>query len=291
VSGRLQEAFERLLREAGGAPVVLKDPRIGVMWGLWAPVLAGRLHPVMVIRDPLEVAFSLQRRDGTPVPFGLAAWELHMEGLLRDLRGSVVTIAPYAGLARAPDLAAEIVASTVTRLTADRGGRVDPSAASACFDPKLYRNRPGSEAHEDTMTLHQHELWSYLGPLTAGDQRIEPPARLLRHSAASQSVVDAERTRLDDAERLRVHEKLLAARDGSLAELSACLAAERAQVKNALALQEQEQDRLRAIIRSEQRRLEAELNEALAQQARLTLELAEARASLEATKRAAGSPD
>jgi hypothetical protein len=282
VSGRLQDALERLLAEAGGAPVVLKDPRIGAMWELWGPMLAGRLHPVMVIRDPLEVALSLQRRDGTPVPFGLAAWELHMEGLLRDLRGCVVTVAPYAGLARAPELAGEIVACTVPNLTAERTGRVDPSAASAGFDPKLYRNRPGPDAHEETLTIHQHELWTYLAALPAGDQRIEAPARLLRDSAASRSVVAAERTRLDDAERLRVNEKLLASRD-------ACLAAERAQVEQAMALQEQEQDRLKAIIRSEQRRLQAELREALAQQARLTLALVEARAS-EATQRATGSP-
>jgi hypothetical protein len=168
VSGRLQEVFERLLREGGGAPVVLKDPRIGVMWELWAPVLAGRLHPVMVIRDSLEVGLSLQRRDGTPVPFGLAAWELHMEGLLRDLRGSIVTIAPYAGLARAPDLAGEIVASTVTRLTADRVVRVDPSAASAGFDPKLYRNRPGSHARGHSTSCGR--IWRRSRPAISGSR-------------------------------------------------------------------------------------------------------------------------
>jgi hypothetical protein len=167
---------------------------------------------------------------------------------------------------------------------------VDPTAASSGFDPKLYRNRPCSEAHGDTLTMRQQELWAFLAALPAGDQRIDAPARLLRDSPASRTLVGAERTRLADAERLRVHEKLLAARDASLAELNACLASERAHVENALALQDQEQDRLRALIRSEQRRLEAELNEALAQQVRLTLALAEARASLKATQPGAGSP-
>ena len=66
---RLRAAFEALRAEAHDAPVAIKDPRMQVMLPLWEPIIGDRLYPVMVVRDPLEIAVSLARRDGTPVPF------------------------------------------------------------------------------------------------------------------------------------------------------------------------------------------------------------------------------
>ena len=37
------------------------------MMPLWQPVIEGVLHPVVVIRDPVEIARSLRLRDGTPL--------------------------------------------------------------------------------------------------------------------------------------------------------------------------------------------------------------------------------
>ena len=64
-------------RDGRTAPVVLKDPRIGVLLDLWGPILDGLLHPVLVVRPPTEVAASLAARDGTPRALGLAGWEVH----------------------------------------------------------------------------------------------------------------------------------------------------------------------------------------------------------------------
>jgi hypothetical protein len=64
---------------------------------------------VVVIRDPIESARSLSRRDGTPLPLGLAMWELHMASLLGHLNGRLVTVVPYARLMEEDGLAERIV--------------------------------------------------------------------------------------------------------------------------------------------------------------------------------------
>ena len=78
LGGRVKDGFQALLAEAGGRPVALKDSRLAVLLPLCAPVLDSMLHPVLVVRDRLEVAISLARRGGTPIPLALASWEIHL---------------------------------------------------------------------------------------------------------------------------------------------------------------------------------------------------------------------
>jgi hypothetical protein len=58
-----------------------KDPRSSVTFPFWERV-ADRLDTVVCIRDPLEVALSLQRRDGLSLDFGLALWLQYNERIV-----------------------------------------------------------------------------------------------------------------------------------------------------------------------------------------------------------------
>lgn len=90
-----QAAVERLrtVLEQECAPnrdVVIKDPRISVMLGLWRDAiesmgLAPRL--VIMVRDPLEVAASLGRRDAFPTTKSVLLWLAHLIAVERDSRG------------------------------------------------------------------------------------------------------------------------------------------------------------------------------------------------------------
>ncbi|AMK11043.1 glycosyltransferase [Pseudodesulfovibrio indicus] len=58
-----------------------KDPRLCLTFRSWKGVLRelGVSHSFLVpVRNPLEVAQSLQKREGRPIEFGLAAWFLYM---------------------------------------------------------------------------------------------------------------------------------------------------------------------------------------------------------------------
>ena len=55
---------EPLVGHADGATIIVKDPRIDVLLPLWGDILSGRLHPVLVIRDPTKIAQSSSLRAG-----------------------------------------------------------------------------------------------------------------------------------------------------------------------------------------------------------------------------------
>jgi hypothetical protein len=210
-AAKLEQVLGELLEEADGAPVVLKDPRIGVMMPLWAPVIGDRLHPVLVIRDPLEIALSLSLRDRTPLPFGLAAWEMHMTALMRGLAGRVVTVVPYHELLQSPKLANVTVSSVTARLAKGCAGEVRASAAAKAVQPNL-RNHLRERDHDQQLTVRQQKLWRFLASLEPGEQAIAVPKKLLSVSASAGSSVRAERERRELREVLDTQQRQLAER-------------------------------------------------------------------------------
>jgi len=76
--------------EYGDTPLfVLKDPRTSRLMPLWRPVLEtlGALpNAVIMVRNPLEVAGSLNRRDGWSDMRGLTVWLRYMLRAERDTR-------------------------------------------------------------------------------------------------------------------------------------------------------------------------------------------------------------
>lgn len=172
----LRSAVELLIETAGPAPVVLKDPRIGVLLDLWGPILDGLLHPVLVVRPPTEVAASLAARDGTPRALGLAGWEVHTTRVLHHLRGRRVTVAPYARLLADPGQAAATVNAAAGHLESGRRGLVDSADAPTAMIAALRRHRPDPRELDDCLTAAQARLWGILAGLEPGDQVIEVPS-------------------------------------------------------------------------------------------------------------------
>lgn len=166
---------EHILSRAGGSPSVIKDPRIGVMTRLWDPIIGGRLHPVLVVRDPTEIADSLYRRDGTPPQLGLAGWELHMCELLGYLDGRAVTVAPYDLLLRDQAIARSIVESAAAHIAPAMAARVRPERAAAALK-RAFRQSEASERDGcERLTAGQLRLWSFLCSLEHGNQVLSVP--------------------------------------------------------------------------------------------------------------------
>ena len=89
----------RALRRAHRSePWVWKDPRTSVLLPFWRRALGPRLAAVVVVRNPLEVARSLQRRHGLPVAFGVALWERYNRLILAHSAGMPVLVTRYADL-------------------------------------------------------------------------------------------------------------------------------------------------------------------------------------------------
>ena len=182
---KLRKVLGELLARVGSVPVAIKDPRIGLLTELWGPVIETVLHPVLVVRNPVEIARSLATRDGTPAAFGLASWEVHTARLLEYLHGRDVTVAPYAALLRSPEAARLFVGAVAARLTADRVAHVDRDVAPTAIEAGLHHSRASFSDLAEHLTGQQAELWEFLDCLPPGNQTLSVPLALTRPSHAA----------------------------------------------------------------------------------------------------------
>lgn len=93
---KLEAVLKKLLQKAG--TVVIKDPRIPMLLPLWGRVLEGlgvRTDYVWVIRNPLEVAESLMKRDGYSREHGLWLWIQYNFSILKYLNGKEYLLLNY----------------------------------------------------------------------------------------------------------------------------------------------------------------------------------------------------
>lgn len=93
------ELTELVRRDFGGAALFAwKDPRTCLLLPLWREALAGLgigLAVVFATRNPLDVARSLERRDGIPVAKGFGIWCAHTISGLRAMRGLPAAFVSY----------------------------------------------------------------------------------------------------------------------------------------------------------------------------------------------------
>lgn len=79
-----------------------KDPRACLTLPFWLSILGREVAVVVVHRNPLEVAASLQARDGFPVSLGLALWERYVRSTLSAAAGLPVCVTGYEELVADP---------------------------------------------------------------------------------------------------------------------------------------------------------------------------------------------
>jgi hypothetical protein len=204
---------ESLLVEAGSAPVAIKDPRIGGLLPLWREIIDRGLHPVLVLRDPLEVAQSLHVRDGTPLPVALAGWELHLGALIEFLAGRQVTVAPYARLLADPALVGRVVAEASAHLADSRAAQLRTDHAAEALEIQYHRNHARRGEHDEWLTQQQADLWRWLDQLPPGRQVLEVPAKLRVVRAAARAGARQETERVTLRERRAELERQLAEAD------------------------------------------------------------------------------
>jgi len=76
-------------------PVAWKDPRLCIVLPFWQTVVDQPVGAVFVYRDPLEVASSLEARDGLRRTHALALWERYVRAACSSLEGIPTLAADY----------------------------------------------------------------------------------------------------------------------------------------------------------------------------------------------------
>jgi hypothetical protein len=187
-SQQVRAVCERLQAEAGDRPLVIKDPRIGVLLDLWGPVIARGLHSALAVRHPAEIALSLERREGIPAALALVSWELHTRRILAYLHGRRVAVVHYDDLLRVPSAAGDFVAAAAEGLAGPLKPCIDAGAAPATVRPSLRHHDAASLDAVEHLTGSQARLWSFLSGLPPGNQVLDVPPEL-RHAAGGAASV------------------------------------------------------------------------------------------------------
>jgi hypothetical protein len=118
---------------------VMKDPRASLLLPLWRRATEDRDCAVVIIREPLEVAASLTRRNGLPTLTGLALWAAYNRSLLAGLKGQRVHVCTYADLIANPTVTLQNVVESL-RSWGEIDVDVDVTKAAGTIQPDLRRN-------------------------------------------------------------------------------------------------------------------------------------------------------
>lgn len=205
VLSRLDEAIATSFGDADR--IVVKDPRLSLtlpLWRAWADARGAKAVVVIALRDPREVAHSLDRRDGMAADAAMLSWIAHTLGSVEHSEGLPRQIVVFPDWMQAPARPLEAIAAL-------DGRSVPPDArrlADAAFIPGAVHGR-GSTAAEGPIEALAMELFTTLR--TAANAGRVPPAadlagfrkRLDALSAAARGVeaVHAARHR-DDHDRI-----------------------------------------------------------------------------------------
>lgn len=152
-----EELLQLLIDEFGQGRPLIKDPRMCRLMPLWFPVIQEHFplaHFILPIRHPVEVAYSLTKRDQLALGQCLNLWVVHVLEGERTTRGFKRLFTTYDQLMRSP-------VETVAHLAKSLGLSADAVAAvSGQIDPTLRRHKtlswPAGEPCKDlTLSIHK----------------------------------------------------------------------------------------------------------------------------------------
>jgi hypothetical protein len=129
-----------------GTPIVMKDPRTCLTLSFWRDALPTPMVAILVLRDPLQVARSLQKRDGVPMSLGLALWDRYLRSADLGLDGLPVQVVDYDRMLEDPRQGT----SEVVKFLSHVGIDVAPAAVEA-----------GVESLDSTLRHHSGEEDTY----------------------------------------------------------------------------------------------------------------------------------
>lgn len=128
------EARAQVAELLPAGPWTWKDPRLCLTLPFWQEVLGDRPPAVVCLRNPLEIAASLERRNGFAAAYGMALWERYLRSLWPALVGRPALVVDYDEVLAAP----EGIVDQLAGFVADHMGMTPAadatSAAAASLD-------------------------------------------------------------------------------------------------------------------------------------------------------------
>lgn len=165
---------------------VWKDPRLCLTLPFWRDALEDGIAAVLVLRQPLEVAASLEARDGLSRQWSLALWERYVRNALVHLEGMRVLVVEYQALLDDPIAYADQTRGFLAAAGVDVDEPpVDELRAFVCRELRHTAFGP-QDFDGDAATTAQRELYALTSGLVGVHDSFHPPEL----PAESQSTTD-----------------------------------------------------------------------------------------------------
>lgn len=166
-AGYISAAADIVLNLDAHRPWFIKEPRLCVLLPIWHQVLETPFA-IHIHRNPLAVARSLHRRNGIPIPAGLALWEYYNLRALEATDGIPRHFLGYEDLLRKPDSVLQSLHDFLVR-DGDYALRRPPRRELSTFlDPGLHHQRASESELAKCAEPSQLELYEFLKGVTAG---------------------------------------------------------------------------------------------------------------------------
>jgi len=151
-------------------PWVWKDPRACLALGFWRRVLDRPLCGIVVFRNPLDVARSLERRDWMEREFCLALWMRYTRLLLEQAGGMPVMVSSYDDILEDPEAFSEDARRFLEGVGMQVAPGIDSPAVGQFIDPDLRHST------EETADLGATtDLYDLLRALAGVHASFDPP--------------------------------------------------------------------------------------------------------------------
>ena len=102
-----------------GKQVMVKDPRLCSTFSFWREVLPAPMAAVFVLRNPLDVARSLEARNNVPMTLALANWDRYNRSAAMLLEGLPTLVVEYDAMMRDPERAIDQISMFLEQLGID----------------------------------------------------------------------------------------------------------------------------------------------------------------------------
>ena len=143
---------------AGNRPIVLKDPRISILTGVWESALcASQYQPrfIIMVRDPREVAASLAERNGFSTGKGLLIWANYMLAADLDTRSSPRIFVAYDDLLSWPEATLDRIATSLS-ITFPRATSAAARASAFIAPSQRHQTIDAPWSHRLTEPIHAY---------------------------------------------------------------------------------------------------------------------------------------
>ena len=251
-SGFVSAAGDIVLNMDAHRPWFIKEPRLCVLFPIWRESLENPFC-IHVLRNPLEIAHSLEARNNIPINAGLALWEIYSLHALSASAGLRRIFVSYEDLMRDASTVVDRISSALSQQGGYELRIPSRDELNHFIDDRLYRHRKTERSLRSVATAPQLSLYETLKGDKEALEEFSPPEL---SQSSIETLMDYERS-VDVDRRIEVAR---AARRQRVPEGSAVpLKLRDLELEHARSLMKQTSQRLSATEREARRLRQAEI--------------------------------